>query len=476
MLGPATTLEDAQQTLSPGPLVKPDEFVAYYRDALKPLRGQDLVGKLTRRLGRSHGSVPFKALIMGHAGVGKSTELTRLTRDPAVQEKFRIIRFNIADTLDPISFQPFDVLLVMLLELVQQTSLPISQGGAGQFPRASMMRELESWFAETNLISRTEVTGEAGVQVGAGTDNASLWNLFLPVMAKVNGEAKYAQSRSSESVRTCLRRLDGLTRAANNLMVECNRLLREATEPQPREWLFLGEDFEKAGVAPQPTEDFFITYANVLRNLQTHFIFTLPISLGYSDKADHLPISGDLILSLPDIMVFDQQHRPHVAGRAALRELLEARMVSALFEPECQERLLVASGGNLRDLFRMVSSAADSAVGDRRDRINHNDATQAIRDLRTHYERKLGESPFELESKVSQPSYEKKVACLLKIYEGNREVRVPTPELYSLLRARAVQEFNGDRWFGVHPLVVDILAEQGQIPRPLTEPVPGGTK
>jgi hypothetical protein len=28
------------------------------------------------------------------------------------------------------------------------------------------------------------------------------------------------------------------------------------------------------------------------------------------------------------------------------------------------------------------------------------------------------------------------------------------------LNARSIQEFNGQRWFGVHPLVVDILVGQ----------------
>jgi hypothetical protein len=43
------------------------------------------------------------------------------------------------------------------------------------------------------------------------------------------------------------------------------------------------------------------------------------------------------------------------------------------------------------------------------------------------------------------------------------------------MRARAVQEFNGERWFGVHPLVVDILYRQGRITAEENGVVPGGT-
>lgn len=48
---------------------------------------------------------------------------------------------------------------------------------------------------------------------------------------------------------------------------------------------------------------------------------------------------------------------------------------------------------------------------------------------------------------------------------------MPTRELYALLNARSVQEFNGQRWFGVHPLVVDILVSQKR----LTTGAAGGT-
>ena len=64
----------------------------------------------------------------------------------------------------------------------------------------------------------------------------------------------------------------------------------------------------------------------------------------------------------------------------------------------------------------------------------------------------------------------------MQIYKQKPDDQVPNAVLYFLLRARAVQEFNnGDRWFGIHPLVVDILAEQRRI-RPVNGVIRGGTK
>lgn len=73
-------------------------------------------------------------------------------------------------------------------------------------------------------------------------------------------------------------------------------------------------------------------------------------------------------------------------------------------------------------------------------------------------------------------TYQNKADRLKQIYEGDSKAQVADEVIYSLLRSKAVQEFNGQRWFGVHPLVVDILVKQKEIPRPETGGVPGGTE
>jgi hypothetical protein len=156
-----------------------------------------------------------------------------------------------------------------------------------------------------------------------------------------------------------------------------------------------------------------------------------------------------------DTPVYDQKHAPHEKGRAAVQAVLEARVSPSLFAEGQMTRLIVASGGNLRDLFALVLDAGEGAS--LRDppatMIGHDDATAAINKLRREYRRKLGQSPYDAE----QIPYTEKSARLLAVYSDLPDNGVPDPVLYSLLRGRAIQEFNGDGWFGVHPLVVDIL-------------------
>jgi hypothetical protein len=134
-------------------------------------------------------------------------------------------------------------------------------------------------------------------------------------------------------------------------------------------------------------------------------------------------------------------------------------------------RLVVTLGGNLTNVFSLVNYAAISAQIRGATRINAEDVTAAILNLRSDYEQRLGQSPFNQE----EITYSDKVALLQRIYNGDKTAQMTNPVLYSLLSTRAVQEFNGQRWFGVHPLVVDILAAQKLLTPDETGVVLGGT-
>jgi hypothetical protein len=62
-----------------------------------------------------------------------------------------------------------------------------------------------------------------------------------------------------------------------------------------------------------------------------------------------------------DTPVYDQQHNPHERGRAAAGKSLAARVSPSLFDDGQMMRPVVASGGNLRDLFSLVSDAGERA-------------------------------------------------------------------------------------------------------------------
>ena len=244
--------------------------------------------------------------------------------------------------------------------------------------------------------------------------------------------------------------------------------------PRPVNGSSSAEEFDRPAIRPGLVEDFFLNYSNIISDIQTHAIFTIPIGLVYSEKATQLPCPGERRHIVPDTPVFDREHREFKAGRAALQEVLEARVSPKLFGPGQMKRLIVASGGicatcsgwSTRRPGRPGFAAA--AKG----KIGKMDVDRAINELRTDYTRQLGVGPYD----AAELTYAQKAERLVAVYNQEPDYDVPDPVLYSLLNARAVQEFNGKRWFGVHPLVVDILKAQGRLKAPEGGKVAGGTE
>lgn len=468
-LTPATRLEDVYKTVSPEPLLTHEELTAFYRNELNEVRGGDRVAHIELGLRRAWGGAFYKAFLMGHPGVGKSTEMTRLAE--RVEDKFWTIRFQVTKDLDPGSFKPFDILFLMMVRVVESTALPVADGGAGEAPPDNLLQAITDWFSKEETIRSSGIATTVSGSVGVGPPASSLWHKVIGLFATVKGEIKYASDRSSKIVDYRLQRVSELIDLLNKLLVDCNDLLRKATG---REWLFIGEEFDKPGIPAKLTEDLFLSYANVFKGLQGHLIFSIPIGLVYSEKATQLPFTQDRIHIVPDTPVYDRDHHPYREGRKALTEILDARVAPDLFAKDQKNRLIVASGGNLRDLFTLVGQAADYSLlgGKGKGKIQKVDADRAIVNLRTQYERSLGESPFD----AVRVTYPEKAARLVKIYNQDQDAKVPDPVLYSLLNGRSVQEFNGERWFGVHPLVVDILKAQGKLTAGAGRTVPGGTE
>ena len=451
----ATSLDEVYKTLRPSPLISQEELDAFYRHEINATRGGDKIKRLRLRLNRSAAdNIPFKACIMGHPGVGKSTELSRLLAD--TEKNFCAIRFSATTALDPNNFRPLDVLLVMIIEITERT------GRLAGRPSDVLLKKVWQWFSIETKTHQREANLEGNIGGGVGVQKDSLWNQVLGLFLEIKGELKFASTRSTEVVEYRLRRLKDLIPIANELIRECNLLLRNTVG---KEWLFIGEDFDKAGISNERIEELFITYANLFNELKAHLIFNIPIGLYYSSGATRLPFPPECSLVIPDTQVCNSDNTEKESGCLALQSVLDARMDIDLFEEGQVKRVTLASGGNLRDLFHIVNYAADTAILDGGSKISSEDVDEAIANLRSIYERRLGQNPYDAE----EITYDAKATRLVEIYGNNREAYMTDEILYSLLLARAVQEFSrdsdGERWFGIHPLVIDILVIQGRLVR-----------
>jgi len=464
-LTPATNLDDIYKTLVPAPLMTKQELAAFYREEMNAVRGGDRIGRMKRGLDRAHGVTFYKTFFMGHPGVGKSTEMTRLSFH--VADKFRTIRFSAQTDLDAAGFKPFDVLLVMMIKLVEETHVLVSSGELRGELSKGLITDIERWF-ETEKVTRT-ATKSTGVSASAGikpTPVSTALSGLLGLFAEIKGEMKYTADRKAEITEYRLNTISTLIDLLNRLLDDANRLL---TEAKGQEWLFVGEDFDKPGIKTDLVEALFISYANIFPDLKTHLVFNIPVALAYSEKVTSLTLPSPCIIF--DTPVYNQDHTPNEQGRAAVEEVLKHRVDLTLFEKDQMTRLVVASGGNLRDLFEMTATASDYAADRNSQTIGERDVSQAITQKRVEYVNSMGSGPYDPQT----ITYEEKAARLIQIYNNEPSSDVADPILHSLLRARAVQEFNGERWFGIHPLVVDTLIRQHRLKPEAGKNVPGGS-
>jgi hypothetical protein len=477
LLRRATHLAAIPDAVDPRPLVSLPNFREFYCDRLNQVRGSLFLTAMESELRRSDASRPFKALLKSHEGAGKSTELTRVLL--ALQDRYEPVRFSVQTELDPNAFLATDVLLLMLLKVAERADeLCRSADSSRRRMAPALLRDVMEWYAVTELGRKVEWTAVLGGEAAAGPAADSWLAKLLGIAANVRGELRYAAARSQETKEYRLRRVSGLLAAANRLLDECRHILADLCGKQ---WLFVGEDFDKKGIPHNPILDFYVRYGGLLRDLDAHWVFTVPIALANSELADQLPVPKNRIITIHDVMVFRRDRMPCQEGRAALAALLDRRVDPALFAPGQQERLVVASGGNVRDLFFLTNTASLEAQRLRHAQIGRTAVDAAIRHGREVYEKQLGEALFDAAAILGGPptriGYEQKVSRLISIYRGDPSARVPDPVLYSLFRSRAVLEFNGDYWLGVHPLVVDVLAKHGHMPQQPGETyVPGGTE
>jgi hypothetical protein len=391
--------------------------------------------------------------------------LTRLFK--LIESDYRAIRFDVRTQLDPKNFTPFDVVLLMMVLLVEETFKV-----TGKRPEASLMIELLRWFADDKVTRHEEVATVAEAAGGIDTKN-SWWDKVVGAFVTVKGSLKYTALRQKEVIEYKLTRIDSLMATANALLRNCTHLLNQ--KEQGKRWVFAGESFDKDGIPSENQIELFLIHGStIFQGLDANLIFNLPLAMVYGSRSTELPeLPRHTIFDTP---VFTNKRTPYEPGRRFVREIVHARALPELFAEGVLDRLIVASGANLRDLFRLIRDAGlqarrriDDSETPVPGRVEASDANRAIDGLKFEMQSRLGttqydRTPIENERKIDQ---------LVELYRSaDTGVELPGDVLQVLLTANAVQEFNGSHWFGVHPLIVDYLKRAKKI----DDDAPGGTQ
>ncbi len=389
------------------------------------LRGPPAVVSMFRaiRLAADEPEAASAHLFSGFRGTGKTTELSRLTE--LLREKnFTVLRVsarkyhNLSRALSP---EEFAVLLAAgigeaALELVGETQL-VELRKRGVWERIS--GSLKTLFSKSELVFKFGVADlKPALFQGAGLKQ----NL---------GELLGDRPDQTQAF--------------------LHDFVRDITEAlHPRQLVVLVDDLEKydvptdrvAAVYEDMKEIFFS--ASTLLKLPCHVVYTVPPYVALLNRSIKDKYDGNLYL-LPSVKLRSRppERLPFAPGISAYEALLAQRVdLDRLFGDQrerCLERLIVASGGNLRDLFSLLRGPVKAAL-DQELPVGLAEAEASIRLHAGHF--RLTREPYELVRDI------RRRGVLLDVDTQRQRGFADALDQRLLLCY-----WNGDFWYDSHPLI-----------------------
>jgi hypothetical protein len=373
-------------------------------------------------------------LYAGHRGAGKSTELLRLQKHLNEQGCFVVYFAADEEDIDAEDAQYTDILLACtrhLLEALKDSASP-----------NALLKWLEDRWQDLKDLALTEVSL---------TD--------LSVEAKISQFAKItANLRAEPSQRQKIR--EKVNPHTIKLIEALNQFIKDAKQRLPSGYsqlVLIADNLDR--IVPIPQEDgrsnhdqIFLDRNEQLKALDCHLIYTVPISLLYSNQAANVANIYGNAQVLPMIMVQTPENNNYQRGINKVTELLQKRLslidsnlsIVDMFENrEALDNLCRMSGGHVRNLLLLMKEAikyTDSLP------ITNRALQRSLSELRNTYRNTIFANEWEALAKVH---YSKQIEND-QLYRG-------------LLFNRCILEYrySNDQeesqvWYDIHPLIKGI--------------------
>lgn len=384
-----------------------------------------------------YGINPYtKILLMGHKGSGKSTEMVKISEE--LKDQYEIINFSIAQDVELIGIQYIDVIFAVMSQIIEYLSASPSV-----MVKPDILEKLTDYW-------KKEVTLEIVNDDFAGAEAGGEAKLSFLKQISVYGKGIFKTStESKKKIRKEIEpKISYLIALINEVLEDLNSQLKENGG---KELLVVIEDLDKLDIAD--AKQLFFFHRQTLLSLHLKMIFSFPIYMAYTTEFGAISDEFDKAVLYSMIKVNNSDGTRNEEGISILKKIVYKRMDPDLVSNSALEYMILKSGGAIRDLFTMLTDCAIFEISKENPdptqaAISDEDAHLAVKRLKSTYERYI-KSPEQFER-------------LIAIYHD------PHPEntdeiLSELLKTLCVIEYNGERWCGVHPVLVDFLKEKGRI-------------
>lgn len=349
-----------------------------------------------------------KLLVAGQRGMGKTTELRRLS-DLLQRGTSHFPIFVAFGSQESISETA--LILAMANALYSNPGIGISD---------SAMEPIREWESSVEIGDVLEEVRHGGASIGGN----------IPVLsAKAGVSRKRAQSTTKKRA---------VVHTRGELVSLFNDLLAKAQKRCKRKIAFIIDDIDKVQ-DPASIEGTFIHSAQLIGGIECPCVFTVPITYATSTYLRIATLPYNAIYRMPAVPLFDEDGNKVEDSFAFMRQVFARRMIFSPVTTTQIDRVLEYSGGVLVDAMRMLRGICKQAILEGTDGVSDEVIEQFFQFLVDDY--KYVFDTVELWKKLSQ-------FC----NSAGSDIYMTDESVPDLLYKMIILEYRNPRmWFNLHP-------------------------
>ncbi|MBH8576114.1 ATP-binding protein [Nostocaceae cyanobacterium CENA369] len=420
------SFQQAYRNLELLPLIQPNDL-----DRFRVNYGDEVIEELEQLVEDSPNG-DGKIIFTGHRGCGKSTLLAEFSRRS--QNRYFVVLFSISDTIEMSDVNHINILFAIAVNLMYE-----AEARRVEIPK-STKDALYKWFASRTKTEEINIEAETSL----GFDLLKLISNKLKADAAVRYEIKQEFERK-----------------ISDLIARINEIAAVIHVATRKDVLVIIDDLDKLEL--ERVNDIYRDNIKALCQPNFRIIYTIPIAV-LRDKFLRPLIeteTNDQVVVMPVLKLFEQGQsrqvnaKPRLQAKDILCEILQKRIASELIEQQAAENIVLNSGGVLRELVRIANECCRICL-----RLIRRKPGQAV----VIDEQILDEAVNNIRNDFAVPLGKVDYAILQTTYQNFMPDDPKEPEFLDLLHGLYVLEYrNRKNWYDVHPIVVELLREQGLI-------------
>ena len=348
-----------------------------------------------------------KMLVIGHRGCGKSTILNKVAEE--LDNEFYVVSFSVGETLNMNDVETIDILISIYLQLLEKMN-------------EDNISNIFDHFNDTmKSIKRRFKIEQVGI------------NLLKSITFKIkveNDSRKILREEFSNRIET-------LNNGISDAIDKINQFNK-----QKKEVLIIIDDLDK--LIPEFAEKLFFQDSRLLLMPEAKILYTFPLETYYCEGFNIIKdLFEDEFISL---VVVNEEKNSDV-GIKQLEKVVLERIDQKYITEEALKNIVLASGGLLRDLIKIMRDACHNVVRTKGNNIDQDIAEKVINNIANTYKRLL-------DIPVQKDNIE-------EIMKTKQRDKIEKKDLIYLLKYLFVLEYRlqKDLWYDVHPCLEKYLKQ-----------------